>query len=78
MPLCQVTEHNNNAGCHDLGYNRIYLEIFYKYLQQNIIEQKIEHADHKVPEQLYSAFYHRIIEHYIFGQEEPYRKYYQK
>ena len=74
MPLCQVTEYNDYAGCHDLRNYWIYLKILYKDLQQNIIEQQIKHADHKVPEQLNSPFYHRIIEHYIFRKEEAYRK----
>ena len=78
MPLCQITEYNDDAGCHDLCNNGIYLKILYEYLQQNIIEQKIKHADHKVPEQLNSPLYHRIIKYHVFRKEEAYRECYKK
>jgi hypothetical protein len=49
MSLCEITEENDHGAGNYLRQHRINPEIFYQYLQQDIIQRQVEKTDHEVP-----------------------------
>ena len=74
IPLGDITENNNYRNSKHLCQYRVNFENLNKYLQEQIIQRKIKHTDHKIPEKLYAAFHVRVTEHNIFRHKKAYRK----
>lgn len=57
MPLCQVTEEDNDAGGEHLGQHRVNMKLFYKDFKENIVQRQVEHTDHEIAEKLYPSLH---------------------
>jgi len=53
--LCQVAERDNDDRCEDLGNGWINVKLFYKELDEDIIQQEADHHQEEIPEQLHPS-----------------------
>ena len=66
MPLQQIADGNHHHGGNDLGQDSIQVNIFYKYFQQEVIDEKIGYKNEEIPEQLHPAADGGINEDHVF------------
>jgi hypothetical protein len=71
MPLRQITEYDHHAGGQHLREDGVDVKTLYQYLEQDIIQRKVEQANHEVAEQLRLPPHIGIVEDNVFGHEEP-------
>jgi hypothetical protein len=78
MPLCYITENNNDARRDYLRKYGVNMKHLNEYFQQDIIQSQVKEIDHKIAEQLDPSLHFRITEYDILHQEKTDREAYTK
>ena len=72
--LCHITESDDDKGRKDLCRCGIDMELLYKELDEDIVQEKADNHQQKIPEELYAPMQRGFREYDIAGQEKPRRK----
>jgi hypothetical protein len=72
--LRKITERHDNDRGQDLGESGINMELLYKELDEDIIQQQTNDHQHKISEQLYPSMQGAFRKHNITHQKEPHRE----
>ena len=68
--LCHITESHDDNGRKDLCRCGIDMELLYKELDEDIVQEKADNHQQKIPEELYPSVQGGFREHDIAGQEK--------